>query len=213
MLHALAAEHSEREIWWLHITRDAKSLAFGGEVAELIESLSNARQRVFCTAEGRRPDAAAIAAFGLPREAIAYRCGPELFMTEMRSALAGAGIEEARIHTELFGALPPINPGITGAALRTPHLPDGQPGTGPAVSFARSGITVNWSDNYDSILELAEACDVPTRFSCRSGVCHICVTPLVDGAITYTQRPLELPADGTVLICSAQPCPGVVLDL
>jgi ferredoxin-NADP reductase len=213
MLHALAAQHSERDIWWLHVTRDAHSLAFGGEVTELIGSLANARQRVFYTAETGRPDAAAIAALGLPREAIAYLCGPEQFMTEMRNALAGAGIDEARIRTELFGALPPINPGITDAPQRTPHSPDGPVGTGPSVSFARSGITVNWSDNYDSILELAEACDVPTRFSCRSGVCHICVTPLVDGAITYTQQPLELPADGAVLICSAQPCTGVVLDL
>jgi ferredoxin-NADP reductase/MOSC domain-containing protein YiiM len=213
MLHALAAQHSERDIWWLHVTRDAHSLAFGGEVTELIGSLANARQRVFYTAETGRPDAAAIAALGLPREAIAYLCGPEQFMTEMRTALAGAGIDEARIRTELFGALPPINPGITDAPQRTPHSPDGPVGTGPSVSFARSGITVNWSDNYDSILELAEACDVPTRFSCRSGVCHICVTPLVDGAITYTQQPLELPADGAVLICSAQPCTGVVLDL
>jgi ferredoxin-NADP reductase/MOSC domain-containing protein YiiM len=213
MLHALAAQHSVREIWWLHITRDAQSLAFGGEVSELIESLINARQRVFYTTEAGRPDAAAIAALGLPRHAIAYRCGPQLFMTDMRSALTGAGIDESRIHSERFGALPPINPGITDAPHRTPHVPDGPPGTGPAVSFARSGITVNWSENYDSILELAEACDVPTRFSCRSGVCHICVTPLVDGTITYRQPPLELPAEGSVLICSAQPCTGVVLDL
>jgi ferredoxin-NADP reductase len=213
MLHALSAQHSKREIWWLHITRDAQTLAFGGEVGELIESLTHARQHVFYTAEAGRPDAAAIAALGLPREAIAYLCGPELFMTEMRNALAAAGIDAARIHSELFGALPPINPGITDAPHRSPHLPDGAPGTGPPVSFARSGMTVNWSASYDSILELAEACDVPTRFSCRSGVCHICVTPLVDGAITYTQQPLELPADGTVLICSAQPSSGVVLDL
>ncbi|MGO4444757.1 MOSC domain-containing protein [Mycobacterium sp. 2YAF39] len=213
MLHALAAQHSEREIWWLHITRDAHTLAFGGEVGELIESLARARQHVFYTAEAGRPDAAAIAALGLPREAIAYLCGPELFMTGMRNALEGAGIDAARIHSELFGALPPINPGIKDVPHRTPHLPDGPPDTGAPVSFARSGITVNWSERYDSILELAEACDVPTRFSCRSGVCHICVTPLVDGAITYTQRPLELPAEGTVLICSAQPCSGVVLDL
>ena len=165
------------------------------------------------TAESGRPDAAAVAALGLPLNAIAYLCGPQPFMAEMRSALAGAGIAESQIHSELFGALPPINPGITDAPHRTPHLPDGPPGKGPAVSFARSGITVNWSESYDSILELAEACDVPTRFSCRSGVCHICVTPLVEGDITYTQQPLELPAAGTVLICSAQPCSGVVLDL
>ncbi|MGZ5394034.1 MAG: MOSC domain-containing protein [Mycobacterium sp.] len=213
MLHALGAQHSEREIWWLHITRDAQSLAFGGEVSELIDSLANARQRVFFTAESGRPDAAAVAALGLPHNAIAYLCGPQPFMADMRGALAGAGIEESQIRSELFGALPPINPGMTDAPHRTPHLPDGPPGTGPAVSFARSGITVNSSENYDSILELAEDCDVPTRFSCRSGVCHICATPLVDGTITYRQPPLELPAEGSVLICSAQPCQGVVLDL
>ncbi|MGZ5364933.1 MAG: flavin reductase family protein, partial [Mycobacterium sp.] len=193
--------------------RDAQSLAFGGEVSELIDSLANARQRVFFTAESGRPDAAAVLALGLPHNAIAYLCGPQPFMADMRGALAGAGIEESQIRSELFGALPPINPGITDAPHRTPHLPDGPPGTGPAVSFARSGITVNSSENYDSILELAEDCDVPTRFSCRSGVCHICATPLVDGTITYRQPPLELPAEGSVLICSAQPCQGVVLDL
>ena len=213
MLNALAAERSEREIYWLHLTRDAQSLAFGGEVGELLESLPRARRHVYYTAETGRPDGSAIAALGLPRDAIAYLCGPQLFMADMRAALVAAGIDESRIHSELFGALPPINPGITDAPNRPPHLPDGPPGAGPAVSFARSGITVNWSENYDSILELAEACDVPTRYSCRSGVCHICVTPLVDGAITYPQPPLELPADGTVLVCSAQPCEGVVLDL
>ena len=213
MLHALAAQHSERDIWWLHITRDAQSLAFGGEVGELLDSLPAARRRVFYTAETGRPDQSAITALGLPHDAIAYLCGPQRFMTDMRTALAQAGIDESRIHSELFGALPPINPGITDVPTRTPHLPDGPPGSGPAVSFARSGVTVNWSQDYGSILELAEACDVPTRFSCRSGVCHICVTSLVDGTITYRQPPLESPAAGSVLICSAQPGQDVVLDL
>ena len=77
------------------------------------------------------------------------------------------------------------------------------------MSFSRSGLTVNWSADYGSILELAEACDVPTRFSCRSGVCHTCVTPLIAGTTAYTQPPLELPADGTVLICVAEPLDGV----
>jgi ferredoxin-NADP reductase/MOSC domain-containing protein YiiM len=213
MLHALAAQHNERDIWWLHVTRDAQSLAFGGEVGELLDSLSAARRRVFYTADNGRPDESAIGALDLPQDAVAYLCGPQPFMTDMRSALVGAGIDESRVHSELFGALPPINPGISDDATRPPHLPDGPPGTGPTVSFARSGLTVNWSDDYGSILELAEACDVPTRFSCRSGVCHICVTPLVDGAISYRQPPLELPGAGSALICSAQPSQDVVLDL
>ena len=213
MLHALAAQGSERQIRWLHITRDTQSLAFGAEVSTLVASLPNARHQIFFTADTGRPDGRAIAALKLPHDADAYLCGPNRFMEEMAGALADAGIDPARIHTELFGALPPINPGIVGAPRPAPHLPDGPAGAGPPVSFSRSGITVNWSGEYPSILELAEACDVPTRFSCRSGVCHTCVTPVIEGAVGYDQPPLELPADGTVLICVAQPSEALVLDL
>ncbi|HET9012239.1 MAG TPA: 2Fe-2S iron-sulfur cluster-binding protein, partial [Gemmatimonadaceae bacterium] len=138
---------------------------------------------------------------------------PDRFMADMRSALADAGIEPEHIHTELFGALPPVNPGIVATSTTPPHPPAGAAGTGPPVSFSRSGLTVNWSSEYASILELAEACDVPTRFSCRSGVCHTCVTQLIAGTTAYLQPPLEQPADGSVLICVAEPCEGVVLDL
>jgi ferredoxin-NADP reductase/MOSC domain-containing protein YiiM len=213
MLHALAAAGSDRDIRWLHITRDAQSLAFGTEVADLVESLPNARHRIIYTAETGRPDEQTIAALSLPRYADVYLCGPNRFMEDMRGALADAGIDTARIHTELFGALPPINPGIVDAPHPAPHQPAGAAGTGPPVSFSRSGITVNWSAEYGSILEFAEACDVPTRFSCRSGVCHTCVTPLIEGAVGYVAPPLELPPDGTVLICVAQPSDSLVLDL
>ena len=37
-------------------------------------------------------------------------------MTDMRDALSAAGVDPARIHTELFGALASINPGLTGQA-------------------------------------------------------------------------------------------------
>ncbi len=190
-----------------------KTLAFGGEVVRLLAALPNARRQVYYTAGGGRPDHHAIAALGLPADAAVYLCGPDQFMEHNRGALAGAGIDPARIHTELFGTRPSINPGIAEVPRRAPHAPEGPAGTGQRVSFSRSGITVNWSDSYRSILELAEACDVPTRFSCRSGVCHICVTPLIEGTVNYTQTPLELPPEGTVLICSAEPREQIVLDL
>ena len=213
MLHALAERRTDREVWWLHVTRDAQTLAFGGEVDRLLAALPNARRQVYYTADSGRPDHRAIAALGLPADAAVYLCGPDQFMEHMRGALAGAGIDPARIHTELFGTRPSINPGIAEVPRRAPHAPEGPAGTGQRVSFSRSGITVNWSDSYRSILELAEACDVPTRFSCRSGVCHICVTPLIEGTVNYTQIPLELPPEGTVLICSAEPSEQIVLDL
>jgi len=214
MLHALAKGKSEREVWWLYTARNAESQPFAQEVSDLISELPNARQQVFYTSGVGRLDARAIAAVGLPRDATVYMCGPDAFMADMRGALADAGIDPAQVHTELFGALPPINPGIVGTSTVPPHQPPGPAGTGPAVAFSRSGLTVHWSSRYESILELAEACDVPTRFSCRSGVCHTCVTQVIAGTTTYTQPPLEPPADGTVLICTAEPVDEeVVLDL
>ena len=214
MLHALAAAGSDRDIWWLHTTRNRETQSFATEVTTLIDSLPHARQQVFYTETHGRLDQRSIAALGLPTDAAAYLCGPTQFMSDMRDALTSTGFDPVRIHSELFGGLPAINPGVVDTGQRKPpHPPAGTPGSGPSITFSRSGLTVNWSSDYNNILDLAEACDVPTRFSCRSGVCHVCVTGLVAGATTYVQSPLEPPEQGTVLICSAAPETDVVLDL
>ncbi|OBI42413.1 MOSC and FAD-binding oxidoreductase domain-containing protein [Mycobacterium colombiense] len=214
MLHALSAAGSRRDIWWLHTTRNRESQSFADEVTALIATLPHARQRIFYTETQGRLRQESIAALGLPANAAVYLCGPTQFMADMRDGLISMGFDPARIHSELFGALPAINPGIVeGGERKPPHRPAGPPGTGPAITFARSGLTVDWSSRFRSILDLAEACDVPTRFSCRSGVCHVCVTGVVAGSTTYLQQPLEPPGDGSVLICSAAPETDVVLDL
>jgi ferredoxin-NADP reductase/MOSC domain-containing protein YiiM len=214
MLHALSAQRSSRDVWWLHTVRNPESQSFAAEVAGLIESLPHARQRVVYTQTQGRLDQATIAALGLPVNATAYLCGPNQFMTDMQEALVAAGLEQRRIRSELFGSLSSINPGVIDPGPRTPpHPPAGAPGTGPSITFARSGLSVNWSPEYPSILDLAEACDVPTRFACRSGVCHVCETRIVDGTISYVQAPLEAPGPDSVLICSAAPCSDLVLDL
>ncbi|MCV7090918.1 MOSC and FAD-binding oxidoreductase domain-containing protein [Mycobacterium interjectum] len=214
MLHALSAAGSGRDVWWLHTSRNPETEPFATEVTALIDPLPHAHRRVFYTETQGRLDQESIAALGLPPEATVYLCGPTQFMADIREYLAAAGLDPARIHSELFGALPAINPGVVETGeRRTPHPPDGTPGAGPSISFARSGLTVNWSPDYASILDLAEACDVPTRFACRSGVCHVCVTGIVSGTTTYLQPPLEDPGEGEVLICSAAPCSDLVLDL
>jgi ferredoxin len=134
-------------------------------------------------------------------------------MVDLENALTDLGVEHARIHTERFGALPSIAPGLTGQRRRTPHAPLGPPGTGPLVTFARSGISAPFRTAAKSVLDLADACDISTRWSCRSGVRHTCVTPLVAGDISYDPAPLELPADGEVLICCAQPRSDIVVDM
>ena len=82
----------------------------------------------------------------------AYVCGPASFMTDMQDALAAIGLDPARIHTELFGALPPVNPGLTGQTRRSPHVPAGPSGTGPLVTFARSGISAPFAASRRSVL-------------------------------------------------------------
>jgi len=224
MLHQLAESHSERDIWWLHGARGPHEHPFAAEAYDLLASLPHAREHVFysnATApERHRAHATAgrltkevLAGLGIPAGASAYICGPASFMTDMRDALTAIGADPAHIHTELFGALASINPGLTGQTRRPPHQPPGPQGTGPLVTFARSGITAPFGNDWRSVLDLADACDVPTRWSCRTGVCHTCITPLLSGDITYSPDPLEPPAGGQVLICCAQPTTEIVLDM
>lgn len=211
MLRALA-DHP-REVWWIHTTRDATTHAFKAEVEQLLGRLPHGHRHIRYTGSDGRLDARAVAALGLPADADAYVCGPTAFMRDVGDLLTDAGVDPARIHTETFGTLTAVNPGVVGAEHPAPHPPPGAPGDGPAVTFARSAITVDWSNGYDSLLDFAEACDVPTRFSCRSGVCHVCTTRILDGAVTYAAPPLDPPPDGDVLVCSAVPDGPVILDL
>ncbi len=213
MLHALAAHRSPREVWWVHTTRTAAEHAFAAEAHRLVASLPHGREHVFYTAETGRLTLATLSTLDLPAAGTAYLCGPDAFMTAMREALVSLGFDAARVHSELFGGVSAINPGLTGVVRKTPHAPAGAAGTGPAVTFARSGITVPWSERYPSLLEFAEACDVPTRWSCRTGVCHTCVTPVLSGGVAYDPEPLESPAAGEALVCCSRPREDVVLDL
>ena len=154
-----------------------------------------------------------LAGLGLPADADAYLCGPAGFMAEMSAALTALGLDRTRVQTEIFGAAPGSTPGIAAAPARPPHPAAGPPGDGPEIAFARSGLTVRWSPGYDSLLELAEACDVPVRWSCRTGVCHTCETGLMSGTVSYAPEPIDEPAAGNTLICCSQPSADLVLDL
>jgi len=224
MLDQLAADRSQRVIWWLHGARGPREHPFAAQAHALLATLPHASEHVFYSAATRAELRAAhataghltkeaLAGLGVPPGSNAYVCGPASFMADMQEALTAIGLGPAAIHTELFGSLPPVTPGITGQASRPPHQPPGPPGHGPLVTFARSGITTAFGDGWRSVLDLADACDVPTRWSCRTGVCHTCVTPLLSGDVSYSPDPLELPADGQVLICCARPASDVVLDM
>ena len=118
MLHALAEEHSAREVWWLHGARNSSDHAFAAEARDLLASLPNAHTHICYSRpgsgdlEGRdfdsagRLSASLLAELAPPREADAYVCGPVPFMEDISAGLAAIGIDASRVHTEPFGPAP-----------------------------------------------------------------------------------------------------------
>jgi ferredoxin-NADP reductase/MOSC domain-containing protein YiiM len=224
MLHWLAATHSQRPLWWLHGGRNGEEHPFAKESRDLLKQLPGSHSHIFYSqptaadrlgidfTEQGRLSREAISRLGLPPDADAYLCGPSAFMNDLSSGLATYGLDPSRVHSELFGAAAALTPGIAATSI-PPHPPTGPPGPGPEVQFARCGFSAPWGPPSTSLLEFAETCDVPTRWSCRTGVCHNCETALLSGAIHYDPEPLEPPAEGNILICCARPSETVVIDL
>ena len=225
MLHALATEGASREAWWIHGARSRSEHPFAEEVRNLLHTLAHGRSHLLYSAPdpGDRPgvdfDARGrvnmdvLRELKVPRHGDFYICGPHSFMHDLTAGLAAWGVAQSRIHVEIFGAGPSLTPGVAAMPQRAPHVPSGSVGTGPGVSFARSGLHVRWGTPFESLLELAEACDVPVRWSCRTGVCHTCETGLVSGIVGYNPNPVDAPRDGNILICCSKPAGDVVIDL
>jgi ferredoxin-NADP reductase/MOSC domain-containing protein YiiM len=226
MLHTLAAARSTRQIMWLHAARDGQHHPFASEVRRLMRALTNCRSYVGYS----RPDSidksgedfnvtghfsrTVLDQLGLPRNADIYLCGPTRFMADMKEALTALGVAPEHVHIEIFNGGESMTPGVVDATTRAPHTPSDEANTGPLVSFARSGISAHWDASlYGSILEMAEACHIPVRWACRTGVCHSCESGLVSGAVVYEPEPLDKPADGNLLVCCSQPASDLVIDL
>jgi ferredoxin-NADP reductase/MOSC domain-containing protein YiiM/ferredoxin len=225
MLHALAGERSTRPVWWVHGARNREEHAFGAEVDALVGTLADGHRLLAYSRPGTedtlgcdydvsgRLDLAVLERAEVPKDADYYVCGPEEFMRAVGAALTARGVAPERVATEAFGAVAVHASGFVKDGDRPPHAPDGPPGSGPTVTFVRSNVAVPWDDRYPSLLDFAEACDVPVGFGCRHGVCHNCESGVVAGAVTYDQEPLEPPPEGRILVCCTRPASELALDL
>jgi ferredoxin-NADP reductase/MOSC domain-containing protein YiiM len=225
MLHSLAQEISSREVWWIFGARNGDEHPFAGESRDLIQALPKAR-RFIAYSRPRLGDrlgmhfdyvgkitVEVLEKAGVPRDADFYLCGPVAFMRDLSEGLVARGVSGDRVHKENFGPGEAMTPGVIDAPHAPPHPPEGPVGSGPRVSFARSGLNVCWNAKFTSLLDFAEACDVPVRWACRTGVCHNCESGLISGSVDYQPEPLEPPAPGNLLICCSQPKGDVVIDL
>jgi ferredoxin-NADP reductase/MOSC domain-containing protein YiiM len=225
MLHAMAAHESPHPVWWIYEARNSLDHPFAREAGDLLAKLPNARSHV----QYSQPDATdrmgvdydaagrltvtVLQRLGVPRKCEFYLCGPAAFLDDITAGLSRWGVVHDRIHTEIFGSGKSMTPGVKAVPRRLPHAPAGSPGNGPSISFARAGLTVSWDPKFQSLLELAEACDVPVRWACRAGVCHNCECGLVSGSVKYDPEPLESPAAGNLLICCSRPKEDTAIDI
>jgi ferredoxin-NADP reductase/MOSC domain-containing protein YiiM len=223
MLYALASAGAElrREVWWIHAAHNSSGQAFGEEVRKLLDTIpGNHSATAYSKPEPADKlgkdfdieghlDLASLQRLGISTEADFYLCGPTGFLTDMRRDLASLGVPPDALRQEVFGPAQSTESGGT----KNPHPPNGSQGGGPVVSFTRSGLAVQWDNRFKSLLELAEACDVPVKWSCRTGVCHMCECGILDGKLLYAPDPLDKPAAGSALICCSTPESQVNLDL
>jgi ferredoxin-NADP reductase/MOSC domain-containing protein YiiM len=220
MLHAESAAASGRLLWWVHSARDGGHHPFADEARARLARLPDARAFVFFSqaaasdrlgvdydAEGRL-DLSLLRTAGLPLDAVFYFCGPTAYAASLKLDLGRLGVPADRIRSESFGPSAPVSAGGI-----MPHPPSGAAGDGPIVRFMHSGLSVPWSDRFANLLDLSEACDVPVRWSCRTGVCHNCECAVVDGEFEYKIEPVDRPPHGRTLLCCAVPKSDVVLEL
>jgi ferredoxin-NADP reductase/MOSC domain-containing protein YiiM len=226
MLHAIASGSAESlpGVWWIHAARNAAEHVFAQEARQLLAAIPGSHSAIAYSKPdpADRPgsdfdvrghwDLASLQKLAIPVEADFYLCGPSAFLRDMNRDLIFLGVAQDAIHQEVFGPADSIEPGVTKAEAKPPHSPFPL-GSGPIVSFARSGLAVPWDTRFKSLLELAEACDVPVRWSCRTGVCHTCESGILDGRVRYAPQPLDPPALGKALICCSTPESPIDLDL
>ncbi len=137
-----------------------------------------------------------------------YLCGPPAFLDTLAAGLARRGVPKHSIHFESFGST---------KKLVKPHRRDADGNGGvsgePAITFSRSRRTIHWDPAYGTLLDFAEANQVPIESGCRAGNCGTCVTAVISGKVRYPEPPDEEPEQGACLPCVCVPDGPVELDV
>lgn len=226
MLDWLAGVRSGRDIWLFYGTRNSQEHAFRDHLRAIKRSLPNFKQLTFysqpTSACRKGSDYDAEGHFEVDkirhllkaRDYEFYICGPEAMMQKVTHDLLGWGVPRDAIATEGFGGTPAM-PTASPAAHEPQEAP--APASAPArrlsVELFRSRKTVGWTGRQGTLLELAEACGVNARHSCRAGRCGTCKVALRAGDVEYISQPAVPIEEGACLPCIARPVSDVVVDL
>ena len=205
--------------------RDRPSVMFEAAMLELADRYPGRLEIVrHIDAERGLLDPAGVTEFvGPDVDAHFYVCGPEGFMTVVKSALPGAG----RVFVENFdtapqNAAPPKAPPkappnaqphsatpLTAPPSAAPQSPAPPSRTEATVTIRldRKKVSVPRVPN-ETLLESARRAGLTPPFSCEAGNCGTCMARLIDGHATMRVNDAltdDEVADGYVLTCQAIP--------
>ena len=141
-----------------------------------------------------------------------YICGPEEMIFLIKDEIHAAGMDESKIHFELFAT------GNTDADKKhiaevLEHQADH---TSVTIIDGDKEFHFNMDGEHDNILDAALANDADLPFACKGGVCCTCKAKVIEGKVemklNYGLEPYEVEA-GYVLTCQAVPVTNkVVVD-
>ncbi|MFZ1164892.1 2Fe-2S iron-sulfur cluster-binding protein [Mycobacterium sp.] len=202
-----ALASTDRAVRVLCADRDRASVIFEAAIDDLVKRYPDrltVDRRI--DDEDGLLDAAGVAKFvGADTDADCYVCGPEGFMTVVRSALPAG----ATVLVEDFDASPPVKapaPEVSEAAG------DVDSGGTVTIKLERKKASVPRVAG-ETLLESARRAGLSPPFSCEAGNCGTCMAKLVEGAATMrTNDVLEEDeiADGYILTCQAVPDTAMV---
>jgi 3-ketosteroid 9alpha-monooxygenase subunit B len=201
-----ALASTDRTVRVLCADRDRASVIFEAAIDDLLERypgrLSVDRH---IDVEHGLLDSAGVEKFvGADAHADCYVCGPEGFMTVVRSALP----QGATVLVEDFDASPPVK-------TPPPAVAETEQGGTVTIKLDRKKASIPRVAG-ETLLESARRAGLSPPFSCEAGNCGTCMAKLVEGAATMrTNDVLEDDeiADGYILTCQAVPdTPSVLVE-
>jgi ring-1,2-phenylacetyl-CoA epoxidase subunit PaaE len=134
-----------------------------------------------------------------------FICGPEEMIFAVKDSLAEAGVDEKKVHFELFAT--------AGNAQRDKERQEKLKAEGDKksqVTVIMDGANLNLEMSYygNTILEAAMESGADMPYSCKGGVCSTCRAKVIEGEVemdvNYSLEPYEVKA-GYVLTCQARP--------
>ncbi|WP_431689483.1 pyridoxamine 5'-phosphate oxidase family protein [Hahella sp. NBU794] len=220
LVHEVNQGAAARPVWFIHATQNSQTHLFADELAQLaaqhdwlhlhtIYSRPLQQDKI-----NKHHDSEGHLSIELLKRILPfdhydfYLCGSEGFMRSIYKALVSTGVQTANIYYEFFGegTIEEISPSIPSINIATKSQ----------VSFSQSRVSGEWSPDDGSLLAFAEKLGVTAPFSCRSGNCGACMTPIKKGSVAY-QTPTSFSAEaGNALLCCAKPAEGsaeVVIDI